>query len=131
MLCEVARQRALAEARGACDLFCGSRSAHALYAKALAFCVAGYALSPIDLSPDFVPVMEYLDDLVIVPLGILAVLRLIPPEIMAGHRAAAALCAERPVSRTAGAAIALVWAASIALVGWVACECYEGWKRIE
>jgi uncharacterized membrane protein YkvA (DUF1232 family) len=40
-----------------------------LYAKALAFCVAGYALSPIDLSPDFVPVMEYLDDLVIVPLG--------------------------------------------------------------
>ena len=39
------------------------------YAKALAFCVAGYALSPIDLIPDFVPVMEYLDDLVIVPLG--------------------------------------------------------------
>ena len=64
------------------------------YAKALALCVAGYALSPIDLIPDFVPVLGYLDDLVIVPLGILAVLRLIPPEIMAENRAAAALCAE-------------------------------------
>src|ERR1700736_2047570 len=77
------------------------------YAKALALCVAGYALSPIDLIPDFIPVLGYLDDVIIVPLGILAVLRLIPPEIMAEHRAAAALCAERPVSRTAGAAIAL------------------------
>src|ERR1700737_3909370 len=62
------------------------------YSKALALCVAGYALSPIDLIPDFVPVLGYLDDLVIVPLGILAVLRLIPPEIMAENRAAAALC---------------------------------------
>ena len=61
------------------------------YAKALAVCVAGYALSPIDLIPDFVPVLGYLDDLVIVPLGILTVLRLIPPEIMAENRAAAAL----------------------------------------
>ena len=101
------------------------------YAKALALCVAGYALSPIDLIPDFVPVLGYLDDLVIVPLGILTVLRLIPPEIMAENRAAAALCAERPVSRTAGTAIALVWAASMALVGWVACEYYQGWEWIE
>ena len=101
------------------------------YAKALALCVAGYALSPIDLIPDFVPVLGYLDDLVIVPLGILTVLRLIPPEIMAENRTAAALCAERPVSRTAGAAIALVWGASIGLVGWVACEYYLGWEWIE
>jgi uncharacterized membrane protein YkvA (DUF1232 family) len=101
------------------------------YAKALALCVAGYALSPIDLIPDFVPVLGYLDDLVIVPLGILAVLRLIPPEIMAENRAAAARCAERPVSRTACAAIALVWAASIALVGWVAYEHYQDWEWLE
>jgi uncharacterized membrane protein YkvA (DUF1232 family) len=96
------------------------------YAKALALGVAGYALSPIDLIPDFVPVLGYLDDLVIVPLGILALRRLIPPEIMAKHRAAAALCAKRPVSRTAGTAIALLWAASIALIGWVAYGYYRG-----
>jgi uncharacterized membrane protein YkvA (DUF1232 family) len=48
------------------------------YAKALALCVAGYAFSPIDLIPDFIPVLGYLDDVVIVPLGILAVIKLIP-----------------------------------------------------
>jgi uncharacterized membrane protein YkvA (DUF1232 family) len=89
------------------------------YAKALALCVAGYALSPIDLIPDFIPIFGYLDDLVIVPLGIVAVVRLIPPEIMAEHRAAAAMALERPTSRTAAAVIALVWIASMALVGWL------------
>jgi uncharacterized membrane protein YkvA (DUF1232 family) len=67
------------------------------YAKALAVCVAGYALSPIDLIPDFIPVIGYLDYLVIVPLGILAVVKMIPPEVMAESRTAAALTAERPV----------------------------------
>ena len=96
------------------------RDAHALYlaardprvpwyAKALALCVAGYALSPIDLIPDFIPVLGYLDDLIIVPLGIMAVVKLIPPGIMAEHRATAALAAERPISRTAAAVIALIW----------------------
>src|SRR5216683_114406 len=93
-------------------------------AKVLALCVAGYALSPIDLIPDFVPVLGYLDDIVIVPLGILAVVKLIPPEIMAENRAAAALCAERPISRTAGIGIAFIWAASIALTGWVVYRYY-------
>src|SRR4249920_2579519 len=90
------------------------------YAKALALCVAGYALSPIDLIPDFIPVIGYLDDLIIVPLGIVAVVKLIPPEIMAEHRAAAAMASERPTSRMAAAVIALIWIASMALVGWVA-----------
>jgi uncharacterized membrane protein YkvA (DUF1232 family) len=88
------------------------------YAKALALCVAGYALSPIDLIPDFVPFLGYLDDVVIVPLGILAVVKLIPPEIMVEHRAAAARVSDKPVSRTAAAAIILIWAASIGLVTW-------------
>jgi uncharacterized membrane protein YkvA (DUF1232 family) len=57
------------------------------YAKALAFCVAGYAISALDLIPDFVPVLGYLDDVIVVPLGILAVVKLIPPEVMAEHRA--------------------------------------------
>ncbi|MGQ0444960.1 MAG: YkvA family protein [Beijerinckiaceae bacterium] len=90
------------------------------YAKALAICVTGYALSPIDLIPDFVPILGYLDEVVIVPLGILAVVTLIPPEVLAEHRAAAALAAERPVSRTAAVVIALIWAASIAFTGWMA-----------
>jgi uncharacterized membrane protein YkvA (DUF1232 family) len=88
------------------------------YAKALAFCIAGYALSPIDLIPDFVPFLGYLDDAVIVPLGILAVVKLVPPEIMAEHRRVAAAAAEMPVSRTAAIGIVLIWAASIGLVTW-------------
>jgi uncharacterized membrane protein YkvA (DUF1232 family) len=106
------------------------RDAHALYlaardprtawyAKALAICVAGYALSPIDLIPDFVPALGYLDDVVIVPLGIWAVVKLIRPHIMAESRAAAARAADRPVSRVAALVIALIWAASIALTGWL------------
>lgn len=89
------------------------------YAKALAICVAGYALSPIDLIPDFVPVLGYLDDVILVPLGIVLVVRLIPPEIMAEHRALAATAQDRPVSRTAAIVIAFVWLACIALASWL------------
>jgi uncharacterized membrane protein YkvA (DUF1232 family) len=59
------------------------------YAKALAACVLAYLFSPIDLIPDFIPVIGYLDDLIIVPLGLLLVIRLIPHEVMAEHREAA------------------------------------------
>ena len=97
------------------------------YAKALAICVAGYALSPIDLIPDFIPVIGYLDDAVIVPLGILAAVKLIPSEVLAESRAAAASAAEKPVSRTAAFVIALIWAASIALTGWLAYRYFGGW----
>ncbi len=89
------------------------------YAKALALCIAGYALSAIDLIPDFIPALGYLDDAIIVPLGILAVVKMIPPEVMAEHRAAAALAGELPASRTAAVAIACIWAASIALTAWL------------
>ena len=92
------------------------------YAKALAFCVAGYALSPIDLIPDFVPVLGYMDDVIIVPLGILIVVKLIPPEIMAEHRALATAAQARRVGPTAGIVIAVIWAASIGLAGWL---CYR------
>ena len=57
-----------------------------LKAKLVAVAVAAYALSPIDLIPDFIPVLGYLDDLVIVPAGILLAVRLIPPELMAEFR---------------------------------------------
>jgi uncharacterized membrane protein YkvA (DUF1232 family) len=93
------------------------------FAKVLALCVAGYALSPIDLIPDFVPVLGYLDDVVIVPIGILAVIKLIPPEIMAAHRAAAALAMERPMSRAAASLIVLVWVGSLAVTGFMIYRC--------
>jgi uncharacterized membrane protein YkvA (DUF1232 family) len=89
------------------------------YAKALAFCVAGYALSPLDLIPDFVPILGYLDDVVIVPLGILAVVKLMPAHILAEHRAAASLAADTPVSRPAALVIVLIWTVSMALTVWL------------
>jgi uncharacterized membrane protein YkvA (DUF1232 family) len=106
------------------------RDVHALYlasrdprvpwhAKALAVVVAGYALSPIDLIPDFIPVLGYLDDVILVPLGILIVVRLIPPEIMAEHREIAAAAQERPVSRRAAVAIICIGIATIALCAWL------------
>ena len=73
------------------------------YARALAAAVVAYALSPFDLIPDFVPVLGYLDDLVIVPLGIALVLRLVPRAVLDDCRVRAQLAADRPVSR-AGAA---------------------------
>src|SRR5262249_20159106 len=106
------------QTRRARDLSGGAGSSP-WYAKALAICVAGYALSPVDLIPDFVPVLGYLDDVIIVPLGIMLVVRLIPPEIMAEHRELAAAAQDRPVSRSAAIVIATVWAACIALVGWL------------
>jgi uncharacterized membrane protein YkvA (DUF1232 family) len=96
------------------------------YVKVLALGVAAYALSPIDLIPDFIPVLGYLDDIVIVPLGILAVVKLMPPDIMAEHRHSAALAAEQPVSRTAGMVIALIWAGSIGVAGWMIVRYFGG-----
>jgi uncharacterized membrane protein YkvA (DUF1232 family) len=92
------------------------------YAKALAIGVVAYALSPIDLIPDFVPVLGLLDDLVIVPLGILLVLRLVPPAVMAELRAAASQRkASAPRARWfAAAAIAVVWITAAAVAGALA-----------
>lgn len=89
------------------------------YAKALAVFVAGYALSPIDLIPDFIPVIGYLDDLIIVPLGIALVVRMIPAEVMAEHRATALLARDRPVSRKAALVVVLIWVLAITASGWL------------
>jgi uncharacterized membrane protein YkvA (DUF1232 family) len=90
------------------------------YAKALAGAVAAYALSPIDLIPDFIPVLGYLDDLLIVPLGILLVVWLIPPAVMAEHRAAAVAAREKPSSKNAAVVIIAIWAALCVLFAWLA-----------
>lgn len=90
------------------------------YVRVLALCVAGYALSPIDLIPDFIPVLGYLDDAIILPFGILLVVRIIPRGIMTEKRVAATLATERPASRVAAAIIICIWLACIALAGWFA-----------
>ena len=88
------------------------------YAKALALAVAAYALSPIDLIPDFIPVLGYLDDLIIVPLGILLVIKLIPAELMAEFRAEAAGREGAPRSTVAAVVIVLIWIAAAGLLLW-------------
>ena len=87
-------------------------------AKVLALLVAAYALSPIDLIPDFVPVLGYLDDLVLVPLGLMLVVRMIPPALMAEFRIAADAMESKPTSRIATTVIILLWLAGLGLAGW-------------
>ena len=86
------------------------------YAKLIAAAVVAYALSPLDLIPDFVPVLGYLDDLIIVPAGIALVLRLVPAEVLADCREQARLRADRPVSRVGAAMVLGVWAILIVVV---------------
>ena len=87
------------------------------YAKALSAAVAAYALSPIDLIPDFIPILGYLDDLLIVPLGIWAAVKLIPEPIMTDLRAKA-LEHRKPTSKAGLAAVVFIWLAAIALTVW-------------
>lgn len=95
------------------------------YAKALAVCVVGYAFSPIDLIPDFIPVVGYLDDLIIVPLGVALVVKLVPPPVLADCREQAAATLQGKASDWAAARIAMyiiiaVWALlAIACAIWI------------
>jgi uncharacterized membrane protein YkvA (DUF1232 family) len=85
------------------------------YAKLVAGAVAAYALSPVDLIPDFIPVVGYLDDLVIVPLVLLLAIKLIPPDVMRELRSAAER-RERPVSRAGVACVVALWVLALAIV---------------
>lgn len=89
------------------------------HARAIAVVVAAYALSPIDLIPDFVPVLGYLDDLILLPFGILLVVRLIPPDLLAEFRAEAARLESRPASRTGLAAIIGIWVLAALFLLWL------------
>ncbi len=87
--------------------------------RLLALCIAAYAFSPIDLIPDFIPVLGYLDDLVLIPLGVALVVKLVPLEVMQSAQARAEQAVERPTSRMAAAFVIAVWiAVSIAFVRW-------------
>ena len=91
------------------------------YGRVLAACVVGYAFSPIDLIPDPVPILGYLDDLILIPLGIAMVLKAIPPEVMAECRekAAVAMAGGKPRNWIAAGIIVVIWillaAAAVAL----------------
>ena len=88
------------------------------YAKGLALAIAAYALSPIDLIPDFIPVLGYLDELILLPFAIMLTVRLIPAALMAEFRERAAAIAIRPRSIVAAAVIVTIWVAAAALLIW-------------
>jgi len=81
------------------------------HARAFAACVVAYGFSPIDLIPDFIPVLGYLDDLLFVPLGIWLALKMIPPQVMAECREKAqeVMRQGKPVNRAAAVVIVAVW----------------------
>ena len=89
-----------------------------LIAKVVAGLVVAYALSPIDLIPDFIPVLGYLDDVILVPLGILLSLKLIPGEVLDAARIKADATLERPINRVAGVIVVAIWIACALLLGW-------------
>ena len=96
------------------------REAHAVYLaardprvsllpKILGLVVTAYAMSPIDLIPDFIPILGYVDDLLIVPLGLWLTVKMIPEEIMHEHRLAAEAATHQPISRTGAVLVVLFW----------------------
>jgi len=89
------------------------------YARIFAACVVGYAFSPIDLIPDPIPILGYLDDLILIPLGVVLALKMIPKEVMAEcrERSQEIMRQGRPVNRIAATVIIAIWVlfASIAV----------------
>ena len=99
------------------------------YAKLFAALVVGYAFSPIDLIPDAIPVLGYLDDLVVVPLGVALAVRMIPEDVLSENRRTAREMVERgqrPVSRAAAAVIVVLWLALAVLAALVVMRMVQG-----
>jgi uncharacterized membrane protein YkvA (DUF1232 family) len=85
------------------------------YARVFAALVVGYAFSPIDLIPDPIPFIGYLDDLILVPLGIALAIRMIPAEVLAECREKAKELSKKPVNRVAAVVVVAVWLTLAAL----------------
>jgi uncharacterized membrane protein YkvA (DUF1232 family) len=90
------------------------------YARVLAGAIVAYALSPIDLIPDFIPVLGYVDDLIIVPLGLMLALKLIPGPVLAECRERAQDITDRPTSQSAAVVVVAIWIAAVLFVGYIA-----------
>lgn len=98
------------------------------YARVLAACVVGYAFSPLDLIPDFVPVLGYLDDLILIPLGILLVQRLVPGQVMDEYRVRAveAMKEGKPVNKAAAGVIIAIWLSLAVLTAFFMWSVFSG-----
>lgn len=90
------------------------------YTKTLALLVAGYAFSPLDIIPDFIPVIGFVDDVILVPLGILAVIKLVPPEILREHREYAERAIDLPKNRIGGIVLLCLWVTVVGVSAWLA-----------
>lgn len=114
------RDWARAIKRDVTALFLASRDPRTPWlAKMVAVLVVAYALSPIDLIPDFIPVIGYLDDLILVPLGIVLAVRLIPANLMLEFRRSADASGRLPASRIAAVIVVAIWIiAVVACVAW-------------
>ena len=89
------------------------------YARVFAAVVVGYAFSPIDLIPDVIPVLGYLDDIILIPLGVALAIKMIPPHELAECREKARDAKDKPVSKVAAAVVIAVWIALAALAVWL------------
>jgi uncharacterized membrane protein YkvA (DUF1232 family) len=117
MCTQMLRQWARAIRRDAVALYFAARDPRVPWlAKLLAIMIAAYALSPIDLIPDVIPVLGYLDEIILLPLAIAGITRFIPPGIMDEHRVRAEALATRPVSRSAAVVIVAIWIIAAMLV---------------
>lgn len=121
------RQRARLIKRDAVALWFALRDPRTpWYARLLAALVVAYALSPIDLIPDFIPVLGYLDDVILLPAGIALCVWLIPDAVMAAARARAAQLAQRPRNWMAAVVIVLIWVGLSVAVGLWAWRWWSG-----
>lgn len=84
--------------------------------RLLAILVAGYAFSPIDLIPDFIPIIGYLDDLLLVPIGVALVIKLTPPIVLESARLEAQHAAKKPVSYGAAICIIALWLIALGIL---------------
>lgn len=89
------------------------------YAKVLAAAVVAYALSPLDLVPDVIPVLGYLDDLILIPIGVLLVRRLVPGHVLDECRTRAQTMTEKPVSRAGAGLVIGIWLLLAGLAVWL------------
>jgi uncharacterized membrane protein YkvA (DUF1232 family) len=94
------------------------------YARVFAALVVGYAFSPIDLIPDVIPVLGYLDDLLVVPLGIALAIRMIPSPVLAECREEARNAKDRPVNKVAAVVVVAIWMALAVSAVWLVARAF-------